>query len=59
MSEVIIKATFPAAMDLLLRWLKDKGDYGQLSIDTMRILQASGRLPKLGEMNVQSDNPQS
>jgi len=48
-SDLIVKATLPAAMDLLLRWFKYEMNDKTLRVDTMKMLQATGRLKPLDE----------
>jgi hypothetical protein len=47
MSEVIVKATLPAAIDLLERWFKHELNDKTVRIETMRMLQACGKLKPL------------
>lgn len=49
MSDVIVKATLPAAIALLDRWFKYELNDKTLRVDTMRMLQAVGKLKPLGE----------
>lgn len=49
MSDVIVKATLPAAIALLDRWFKYELNDKTLRIDTMRMLQAVGKLKPLNE----------
>lgn len=55
MSDLIVKATLPAALDLLLRWFKYEMNDKTLRVDTMKMLQATGRLKPLDEARAEMD----
>ncbi len=49
MTELITRATLSAAVDLLERWFKSELNDKTIRIDTMRMLQAVGRIKPLNE----------
>lgn len=49
MNDVKVTVTLPAAMALLERWFKYELNDKTLKVDTMRMLQAVGKLKPLGE----------
>jgi hypothetical protein len=48
-SDLIIKATLPAAVDLIERWFKYELNDKTLRVDSMKFLQACGKLKPLSE----------
>jgi hypothetical protein len=45
MSEFVVKATLPAAAELLLRWFKSELNDKMIRVDTMNFLRLCGKLP--------------
>lgn len=50
MSDITIKATLPAAADLLLRWFKHELNDKTIRTETQKFLEACGKIKPLGEV---------